>query len=75
VVVVVGETTLVLPVPIKVPPQEPVYQYIIALDTEADKVDELPEHITDGVAFGEKSDGKEFTMTKVLPCWPQPQSL
>ena len=41
-----------LPVPICVPPQDPVYQRITVPDTEADKLDELPLQIAVGDAAG-----------------------
>jgi len=64
----VGDTDIVLPVPISMPPQEPVYQFMIVLLTEVDKTD-VPSirHIVFGVAVGTGGfDGKAVNVTIAL---------
>lgn len=63
------------PVVTSVPPQEPVYQYIVDPGTEADSVEEpFVPHIAEGEAVGVGTvDSSIVTVT--LPCVPHPQPL
>jgi len=62
-----GVTVIGLLDPIRVPPHEPVYQYIVDPLIEADKLVELPAQIVPGEAVGEGLSGTGLIVTVTLP--------
>jgi len=76
-VVDAGVTVTGLPDAINVPPHDPVYQLMVAPDTEADRFDEAPAHMADGEAVGDGLAGNGFTVMVIFPqpADQQPEAL